>query len=79
MKIRTRLGILALAVVITLGGFNLMVSPSTIELLKISKEAGYDIISNHLVENGMNGNYDVRERIQPLADCIGLDEHLCGC
>ncbi len=68
MKIRTRLGIFALAVVITLGGFNLMVSPSTVELLKISKEAGYDIIANFLVENGMNGNYDVRERIQSLTD-----------
>jgi len=78
MKIRTRLGILALAVVITLGGFNLMVSPSTVELLKISKEAGYDIISNVFVENSMNGNYDVRERIQSLTDCNGLDEHT-GC
>ncbi len=48
MRLRTRVVIFMAAVLITLMGFNLLASPSAIDMLKIGKDAGYEIISNYL-------------------------------
>lgn len=46
MKLRAKIAIIMIAVMITFAGFNLMVSSSTVDLMKIAKKAGYDRISN---------------------------------
>ncbi len=46
MKLITRFEIFLMAVVLTFFLFNMMVPPGAVELLKIGKQAGYEIIAN---------------------------------
>ena len=46
MSIKTRVAIFLLATLITLIGFNLMASSSALDIMKMGKKAGYDIIAN---------------------------------
>jgi len=47
MKLRNKLAIFLVAVLITFVGFSLMAS-SSVDMLKIGKKAGYEMISNML-------------------------------
>ena len=49
MKLRDKLAIFLVAVLITFVGFSLIASPS-VDILKIGKKAGYEIISNVLAK-----------------------------
>ncbi len=49
MKLREKLAIFAVAVLLTLVGFNLIAAPS-VDILKIGKQAGYEIIANYLAK-----------------------------
>ena len=55
MKLRAKVAIFIVAVLISFIGFSLIASPSA-SMLKIGKEAGYEIISNYLdkAENAPN-------------------------
>ena len=46
MKFRTKIGIFMVALLLTFIGFNLMVTSAALDLVKIGKYAGYEIISN---------------------------------
>jgi len=51
MKLRTKMAILLVAALLTFAGFNLMVtSSSAVDILKIGKQAGYEIIANVLAK-----------------------------
>lgn len=50
MKIRTKVEILFVAVLLTFFAFNLMVPSAAVDLIKIGKKAGYEIISNVLAK-----------------------------
>ena len=45
----TKIEIFFVAIVLTFFLFNMMASPSAMELIKIGKQAGYEIISNVVV------------------------------
>lgn len=49
MKLRNKLAIFLVAVLITFVGFSLIASPS-VDILKVGKRAGYEIISNMLAK-----------------------------
>lgn len=49
MKLRDKLAIFLVAVLITFVGFSLIASPS-VDILKVGKKAGYEIISNMLAK-----------------------------
>jgi hypothetical protein len=49
MKIRTKLGILIIAVVISILGFNLIVSTS-VPIFQVAKAADYEMIGNYLAK-----------------------------
>ena len=49
MKLRTKAAIFMAAILLTFIGFSLMASP-TVEIMKVGKEAGYEIISNYLIK-----------------------------
>jgi hypothetical protein len=49
MKIRDKLAIFVVAVLITFFGFSLIAS-SSVDILKVGKKAGYEIISNVLAK-----------------------------
>ena len=49
MKLRNKLAIFLVAVLITFVGFSLIASPS-VDILKVGKKAGYEIISNVLAK-----------------------------
>lgn len=49
MKLRDKLAIFLVAVLITFVGFSLIAS-SSVEILKVGKKAGYEIISNVLAK-----------------------------
>ena len=49
MKLRNKLAIFLVAVLITFVGFSLIAS-SSVDILKVGKKAGYEIISNVLAE-----------------------------
>ncbi len=51
MSFKSKLAILLAAVLITLAGFNLIASSGALEIMKIGKMAGYEIIANVLAEN----------------------------
>jgi len=44
MKIRTKLAILAAAVLLTFAGFNLLVSPSAVDIVRSGKLSGMEIV-----------------------------------
>ncbi len=46
MKLTTKMEIFLMAIVLTFFLFNMMIPSSTLELLKIGKQAGYEIIVN---------------------------------
>ncbi len=48
MRLRTKIEIFLMAIVLTFFLFNMMIPPSAVELLKIGKQAGYEIIANVL-------------------------------
>ena len=50
MKLRTKVEILLAAVLLTFFAFNLMVPSGAVDLIKIGKKAGYEIISNVLAK-----------------------------
>ena len=49
MSLITKIEIFIVAIVLTFFLFNMMISPSAMELIKIGKQAGYEIISNLVV------------------------------
>jgi hypothetical protein len=49
MKLKEKLAIFVVAVLLTLVGFNLIAAPS-VDILKIGKQAGYEIIANYLAK-----------------------------
>jgi hypothetical protein len=49
MRLITKIEIFFVATVLTFFLFNMMTSPSAMELIKIGKQAGYEIISNVVV------------------------------
>jgi len=46
MRLKTKIEIFLMAIVLTFFLFNMMIPPSAVELLKIGKQAGYEIIAN---------------------------------
>jgi hypothetical protein len=50
MSLKAKVAILLLATLITLAGFNLIASSSALDMLKVGKKAGYEIISNVLAK-----------------------------
>jgi hypothetical protein len=49
MKFRTKVAIFLVAVFVTVMGFSLIASPA-IEMMKVGKDAGYEMISNYLAK-----------------------------
>ncbi|MBN1225236.1 MAG: hypothetical protein JXB23_18445 [Candidatus Aminicenantes bacterium] len=49
MNIKEKVGIFALAVLLTLVGFSLVAAPA-VDIVKVGKYAGYEIISNVLAK-----------------------------
>ena len=49
MRLITKIEIFFVAIVLTFFLFNMMTSPSAMELIKVGKQAGYEIISNVVV------------------------------
>ena len=49
MRLITKIEIFVVAIVLTFFLFNLMISPSAMELMEIGKQAGYEIISNVVI------------------------------
>lgn len=50
MSFKTKVAIFLLATLITLAGFNLIASSSALDIMKIGKKAGYEIIANVLAK-----------------------------
>jgi hypothetical protein len=50
VRFKTKIAILLVAVLITFAGFNLITSSDAVDLVRVGKEAGYEIISNVLAE-----------------------------
>jgi hypothetical protein len=50
MSFKVKVAIFLLATLVTLTGFNLIASSSALDILKMGKRAGYDIIANVLAE-----------------------------
>jgi hypothetical protein len=50
MNFKAKVAIFLLATLITLTGFSLIASSSAIDILKVGKKAGYQIIANVLAE-----------------------------
>jgi len=50
MRLKEKIAIFTLAVILTFVGFNLIVSSSAVDLFKVGKKAGYEIISNVLAK-----------------------------
>ena len=44
MKMKAKIAILAAAVLLTLVGFNMIVSPSTLDLIRAGRLGGYEVI-----------------------------------
>ena len=44
MKVRTKLAIVAAAVLLTFVGFNLLVSPSTLDIVRAGRMSGTEIV-----------------------------------
>jgi hypothetical protein len=50
MSFKAKVAIFLLATLITLTGFNLIASSSVLDMLKMGKKAGYEIIANVLAK-----------------------------
>ena len=51
MKFRVKATIFVAALALTLIGFNFIASPAAIDLLKVNDDAGFEIVSEHLVKD----------------------------
>ncbi len=49
MRLIARIEIFFIAIVLTFFLFNMIIPPSAMELIKIGKQAGYEIISNVVI------------------------------
>jgi len=49
MRLITKIEIFLIAIVLTFFLFNMIIPPSAMELIKIGKQAGYEIISNVVI------------------------------
>lgn len=56
MSIKTKFAILAASILITFIGFNLIASPTLVEMMKVGKKAGYEIIANVLAKEAAQAN-----------------------
>lgn len=50
MSFKAKVAIFLVAVLISLAGFNLIASSSALDIIKVGKKAGYEIISNVLAK-----------------------------
>jgi hypothetical protein len=50
MSFKVKVAIFLLATLVTLTGFNLIASSSALDILKVGKRAGYEIIANVLAD-----------------------------
>ena len=48
MRKTSKLAILVLATILSLAMFNMIASPTVVDMIVMGKEAGYHMISNHL-------------------------------
>jgi len=53
MSFKAKIAIFLLATLVTLAGFNLIASSPALDMLKIGKRAGYDIIANVLANENL--------------------------
>jgi len=53
MSLKSKIAIFLLATLITLTGFNLIASSSALDIMKVGKKAGYQIIANVLAETDL--------------------------
>ena len=60
MKIKTKVAILLAAVLLTFLGFNLIASSGAVELVKVGKQAGYEIISNFLAKADTASHHSIK-------------------
>lgn len=60
MRFRTKVVILVAAVLITLVGFNLIASTGAADIIKVGKQAGYEMISNFLAKAGSQPTTPIR-------------------
>ena len=49
MRLITKIEIFVVAIILTFFLFNMMITPSAMELIKTGKQAGYEMISNLVV------------------------------
>ena len=49
MRFKEKIGIFVAAVLLTLVGFNFIAAP-TVDMMKIGKQAGYEMIANYLAK-----------------------------
>jgi hypothetical protein len=50
MRLSTKIAIMVIALLLSLAAFNLIITPSALELAKIGKQAGSEIIANYLMK-----------------------------
>jgi len=55
MNFKAKIAILLVAVLITLAGFNFIASSPALDIMKVGKKAGYQIIANVLAEAEAQG------------------------
>ena len=60
MKIKTKVAILLVAVLLTFLGFNLIASSGAVELVKVGRQAGYEIISNFLAKADTVSHHSIK-------------------
>jgi len=56
MSFKSRVAIFLLATLVTLMGFNLIASSSALDILKVGKKAGYQIIANVVAKADLPAN-----------------------
>ncbi|MFB0566482.1 MAG: hypothetical protein ACETWK_12505 [Candidatus Aminicenantaceae bacterium] len=57
MRFKSKIVILAFAVLLTFVGFNLIASSAAVDLVTVGNKAGYEIISNYLAKAGATSYY----------------------
>lgn len=50
MSLRTKIAIMVVALLLTLAVFNLIITPAALELAKVGKQAGLEIMANYLMK-----------------------------
>lgn len=56
MSFKSKVAIFLLATLVTLMGFNLIASSSALDILKVGKKAGYQIIANVVAKADLPAN-----------------------